>query len=129
MADYKGYLMKVEGIGIVPSYLFTAYESNPNQETDLNSYTDGNGLTHRNVLPHTKSTIKFTTHPRMTLDEKIKLQKYFPNRKKVVVEYWNDEYNKYTTGNFYITPVTFPVKDYDKETIYYDSITYELIEY
>ena len=129
MAEYKGYLMKVEGIGIVLSNLFISYATNPNQETDLNSYTDGSGLTHRNVLPHTKSTIKFVTHPRMTLEEKIKLQKYFPNRKKVVVEYWNDEDNKYTTGNFYVTPVTFPVKDYSKKTIYYDSITYELVEY
>lgn len=129
MAEFKGYLMKVEGIGVVPSTLFMGYETTPNQETDLNSYTDGNGLTHRNVLPHTKTTIKFSTHPVMTLDEKKKLQQYFPNRKKVTVQYWNDENNNYKTGDFYITPVTFKIKDYDKKTIYYDSISYELIEY
>lgn len=129
MAEFKGYLMKVEGIGVVPSTLFIGYETTPNQETDLNSYTDGNGLTHRNVLKHTKTTIKFSTHPMMALEQKKKLQQYFPNRKNVKVEYWNDEKNQYQTGTFYITPVTFKLKDYNNKTIYYDSISYELIEY
>lgn len=125
--NYKGYLMKTSR-GIVPSAYFTAYDSTPNQETDLNSYQDGNGLTHRNILPHTKSTISFVTVP-MTLEQKIDFQSYLPSRKLVRINYWNDEVNDYLDGDFYIPPIKFTIRDADSKTIYYSAITVELIEY
>ena len=125
--NYKGYLMKTSR-GIVPSAYFTAYDSTPNQETDLNSYQDGNGLTHRNILPHTKSTISFVTVP-MTLEQKIEFQKYLPSRKLIHINYWNDEVNDYLDGDFYIPPIKFTIRDADSKTIYYSAITVELIEY
>jgi hypothetical protein len=125
--NYNGYLMKTAR-GIVPSSYFTAYDSTPNQETDLNSYQDGNGLTHRNVLPHTKSGISFVTVP-LTLEQKIDFMQHFPSRKLVKINYWNDEVNNYLDGEFYIPPIKFTVRDTDNKTIYYSAISIEFIEY
>lgn len=125
--NYKGYLLRVDGVP-VNSAFFRDYKSIPNTQTDLDPWTDNAGLTHRNVLPHKRSTITFTTPP-LYLEDKIKLQALFPNRTKVALEYWNDETNDYTTGDFYVPDVTYEVMMLFSETIQYRPITYELIEY
>lgn len=127
MSKYKGYLIKTE-YGILPGKFITGYDSTPNQETDRNSYTDANGKTHRNILKHTKSGITFTLPP-LTLEEKEQFQKYFPERYKMKIEYWNDAENTYAEGIFYITPIKYTILNYDKKTIYYSLATVELIEY
>lgn len=125
--NYRGYLMKVSGT-IVSKKFFQNYKSTPNRQTDLNPWTDSTGLTHRNVLPHKKSTITFTTPP-LYLEDKIELQGLFPDRTLVGIEYWNDETNNYTTGEFYIPDVEFDILMPYENTVLYRPITFELIEY
>ncbi len=125
--NYRGYLMKVSGT-IVSKKFFQNYKSIPNRQTDLNPWTDATGLTHRNVLPHKKSTITFTTPP-LCLEDKIELQGLFPDRTLVSIEYWNDETNDYTAGEFYIPDVEFDILMPYENTVLYRPITFELIEY
>ncbi len=128
MTLYKGYLIKIKGKGELPKGFIIDYNSTPDQETDLNSYTDPTGETHRNILEHKKSSITFILKP-MTLEEKIVFQEFLPGDTVTVLEYWNDKINNYKEGKFYIPPVNFPIRANDSKTIYYNSITMELIEY
>jgi hypothetical protein len=109
------------------------YKANPNQLTDLNSYTDGDGKLVRNVLPHTRSKPDFTTVPYLKLDDKIALQEIIPcsptERIKLTVEYWDDDNNIYKTGDFYIPDIEYPYIDATDTDIIYDSIRFAFIEY
>lgn len=125
--NYQGYLLKAQG-GIVSHRFFQTYKSTPNRQQDKNPWTDGTGETHRNVLPHLRSLIVFTTPPIM-LEDKIELQAIFPNRTLVHLEYWNDEINDYCSGKFYIPDVEYEVLMPYEFTIAYRPITFELIEY
>lgn len=125
--NYRGYLLKVNGIQISHKF-FQEYKTTPNKQTDLNPWTDTNGKAHRNVLPHLRTEIVFTT-PRLYLEEKIELQEIFGKRIKTTVEYWNDEDNQYSEGEFYIPDVTFEVMMPYDDTVIYRPVTYTLIEY
>lgn len=125
--NYQGYLMKVSGTPVNGKF-FQTYKSTPSRQSDLNPWTDATGLTHRNVLPHKRSTITFTTPP-LYLEDKIELQALFPNRTLAIFEYWNDETNAYATGEFYIPDVEYDVLIPYENTILYRPITFEFIEY
>lgn len=127
MHDYQGYLLKINGTILDNKYI-TAYDSVPNGQTDLDTYTDGQGVTHRNILPHTKTTISFTTPP-LYLEDKIALTSLFPRRTKVNLEYWNDETNDYRKGEFYIPDISYEILTASSDTIAYRPIRYEFIEY
>lgn len=124
---YKGFLLKAQGT-IINGKFFQEYKTIPNKQTDLNPWTDNTGLTHRNVLPHKRTEIIFVT-PRLYLPEKIELQSLLPDRTLVTLEYWNDEINDYSEGNFYIPDITYEVMMPYSDTILYRPITYDLIEY
>lgn len=125
--EYKGYLLKVNG-SEVPKGLIAGFSSIPNRQQDKNSYTDNDGLTHRNILPHTKTTIKLMTGF-LTLTEKSKLKSLFPAREYVAMEYWNDEKEIYSNGIFYVPDVEYEVLDYNDREIFYRPISFEFIEY
>lgn len=125
--NYKGYLLRVNGVRVDQKF-FCDYKSTPNKQTDLNPWTDNVGVTHRNVLPHKRSTVTFTTPP-IYLEDKIELQGLFPDRTKVLLEYWNDETNDYAEGEFYVPDVSYEIMMPFPRTIQYRPITIELIEY
>lgn len=129
MAEYKGYLLKINGTELPGQYI-QDYSSTPNQAQDKNSYQDLTGELHREILPHTRSKIEFKTPP-MSLEEKIVFQSFFPNRKrhpKISVEYWNDEDNAYTSGEFYNPDITY--RPYPSgNTIAYKPFRVALIEH
>ena len=130
MADFRGYLLKVEG-KIVPGRFTQSYSSTPNQVQDMDSYQDVEGNLHREILPHTRTKIEFTT-PHLWLEDKISLQSFFPNRHekpKMTVEYWNDEVNSYTTGEFYTPDIQYKVYRIKKNDIEYFPLRIALIEY
>lgn len=124
---YRGYLMKISG-AVVNGKFFQSYKSTPNRQTDLDPWTDTMGYTHRNVLPHKRTTITFTTPP-LCLEDKIELQSFFPDRTSIKIEYWNDEINDYSEGEFYAPDIDFEVLMPYEKTIWYRPITLELIEY
>lgn len=125
--DFAGYLIKINGM-VVPGEYINGYKAIPDRQQDKNSYTDSLGETHRNILPHTKTTITFTTSF-LTLQDKRKLKGMFPKREYVELQYWNDDIDSYADGIFYVPDVEYEVLDYNKETIIYRPITFEFIEY
>ena len=129
--NYDGYLLYINGHEI-PSRYLTEYSTTPLQRQEADAQVDQNGYLKRSTMPHTRTTIKFTTHI-LALDEKIDLQSrigYPPDLQRTVnVEYWNDEINDYSSGTFYLPDVEFSVMDADSDTIYYNPISFELIEY
>lgn len=127
MTNYKGFLMKING-NLLDHRFIRDYKSTPMKQTDINPWTDNNGITHRNVVPHRRTTITFMTPP-LCLEDKIKLQELYPDRIRMEIEYWNDEINDYSKGEFYIPDVTFEVLMAYKDTIMYRPVTYEFIEY
>lgn len=130
MAEFQGYLLKIKGRELPNKYLQT-YKVTPDQQQDKDSYQDITGELHREILPHTRSKIDFTT-PYLWMADKIALQSYFPDRKaepKVSVEYWNDERNEYVAGVFYVPDVEFRVYRIVEKDMEYFPIRIALIEY
>lgn len=126
---YQGWLLKFEG-RIFPMKFIAhhSYDATPNQIQDEDSYQDGDGKLHRNILPHNRSKIEWNT-PFMHLADKQEMQSYFPDRKKMVVEYWNDETNSYTEGEFYVPDIKFTYYDAQETDIRYNPIRIAMIEY
>lgn len=129
--SYRGYLLKVNGNEIPRTY-YTDYSTVPYQRQEADAQVDQDGHLHRSTMPHARTTIKFTTHI-LTLDEKIRLQNLMgyssSAQRRVDVNYWNDETNSYKSGSFYLPDIEFSVMDFNDDTIYYNPISFELIEY
>lgn len=131
--NYEGFLLKFGG-SILPNKYFLEYSSTPDQRLESSAERDNLGALHRATLPNGKTSITFSTHT-MSLDEKIQFQSIinsamvFESQRKVSVTYWNDETNTYKTGYFYIPDIEYQAMDADADTIRYNPITVELIEY
>lgn len=126
---FLGYLLKVGSTQIPIKYISAkSYKSTPNRQIDKDSYRDGDGILRRSILPHTATTIEFVT-PYLHLADKIALQAIIPSRTKQTIEYWNDETNAYTTGDFYIPDIEYPIYRIDGNDILYSPITYQFIQY
>ena len=108
------------------------YTSTPNQRQENGAELDQNGNLYRDTMPHTRTSIKFTTQI-LTLDQKIQFQNILGYQgdlqRKVQVTFWNDETNNYSTQYFYLPDISFTVRDASATDLLYDPITVELIEY
>lgn len=123
--------MKFNGTTL-PLNLIMEYTSTPNQRQENGAELDQNGNLYRDTMPHTRTSIKFTTHI-LTLDQKIQFQNILGYQgdlqRKVQVTFWNDETNNYSTQYFYLPDISFTVRDASATDLLYDPITVELIEY
>lgn len=104
------------------------YKVIPNRYSDKNSYVDGNGKLHRNVLPHTRSTITFNTGFVTDLDI-LQLSSIFDNRVVVDIEYWNPLKQDYYKGKFYVPDIELEALMTSRNIVTYRPINIELIEY
>lgn len=130
MAEFLGHLLKI-GNNIIPNRYLQSYSATPNQVQDTDSYQDVEGNLHREILPHTRTKIEFTT-PYLWLEDKITLQSFFPNRMEqheITVEYWDDETNAYKTGKFYTPDIQYKVYRIRGKSIQYHPLRIALIEY
>lgn len=133
MNNYAGYLIKF-GNTVMPNSYFLEFSSTPGRITDEDAGTDQTGRLWRSPLPHKRTTVKFSTHI-MELDDKIAFQNIIQNaitntaENAVEITYWNDKTNSYSTATVYIPDIEFSIKDADAETILYNPISVELIEY
>ena len=123
--------MKFNGTTL-PLNLIMEYTSTPDQRQEANAELDQNGSLYRDTMPHTRTSVKFTTHI-LTLDQKIQFQNILGYQgdlqRKVQVTFWNDETNNYSTQYFYLPDISFTVRDASATDLLYDPITIELIEY
>jgi hypothetical protein len=132
---FEGYLLSGGGVHFPHEYmLYSSYEATPSQRQDLDAYQDSLGNLHRNVVPHDRTKIKFTTLD-LDLAGKQAIQSFFAGattnarERKCTLTYWNDETNTYKTGDFYIPDITFIIKEISSDNISYKGIEIHLIEY
>lgn len=144
--NWQGYLLKaVKTNQIFPdTYInFESWDSTPKQREELKAYRDDNtrNLT-RVTADGMKSKFAFKIRDDITLEDKIEIQKFFTDamdeetnpteakkQRKVELQYWNDDSNKYSTGTFYIPNMNFPIKKITDATIYYSELTFSFVEY
>lgn len=130
---FEGWLIKINGT-IFPNSLI-ALESlkiTPDQIMDLDPYRDGTGKLHRNSLPHTATSIEFTTTP-LRLRDAAKLNAFVPHGTRVEckIEYWNPNTSSYKSGTFYISDIPYEFINVDeiKKDILYKPIKITITEY
>lgn len=130
---FEGWLLKINGT-IVPNRLiaFESYKITPNQIMDLDPYRDADGVLHRNALPHTATSIEFST-TYLRLGDVEQLNEFLPhdNRVKCSVEYWNPNNSSYQLGEFYISDVPYEIVNVNevRKTIFYKPIKITITEY
>lgn len=131
--EFDGWLLKING-SVFPNDLiaFESYKCTPDQIMDLDPYRDGNGELHRNALPHTATSIEFSTIPLHLAGAK-RLNQFIQHdaRVKCQVEYWNTLTSSYDSGMFYIADTPYEIINVDekKKDILYKPITITITEY
>lgn len=130
---FDGWLLKING-ELFPNNLiaYDSYSCTPDQIMDLDPYRDADGVLHRNSLPHTATSIEFTTPPMYLIDME-RLNHFIPhgNRVQCTIEYWNPNTSSYETGTFYIADVPYEIINVDEETksILYKGVKITITEY
>lgn len=138
MAAFKGYLLKALKTGKIfnPAWMeIESYEATPNQREEISAKRDDytRDLI-RVTAPGTKTAISFSTIP-CGLAVKQEIQNFFYSgetdhlQRKIQLEYWNDEDNKYDSGFFYRPDIKFGIKTLDGSDIRYKSLEISLVEY
>lgn len=138
MADFKGYLLKAVKTGQIFNSKWIeieSYSSAPNQREEISAKRDDYT---RNLIrvtaPGNKTAIEFTTTS-CNLQTKMQIQNFFYAgetdhlQRKIELEYWNDEENKYKTGFFYRPDIKFTIETHGKNDIKYKPLEISLVEY
>lgn len=135
MSDFSGYLLKFGNTVFPHEYLqFKTYKPVPNQRTELSAFRDNNNYLHRNTSPNHKTTLKFTTIP-VNLAQKKEIQNAMMDglingkERKYHITYWNDETNQYVSADFYMPDITYTIVSITDDSINYEPISYEFIQY
>lgn len=108
MAFNGQYLMKVGNYEIPLSIIkYGTYKSAPRQRQDNDSYVDADGHLHRFPMPHTRTKIEFeliNLTPSQLRDFWDNITANYINwlERDVNMEYYDEEYNTYLTGHFYL---------------------------
>lgn len=132
---YNGYLLKFGSKIFDMEYIFKdSYSVTPHRRQDLDPYRDANGKLHRNVVSHDVTTITFQTKPMWSeeLNEFLSFMRRVcvnKREKKYSITYFVPSENGYSTGNFYVPDVQFPIHMIVGDDILYKSIQIEFIEY
>lgn len=134
---FNGYMIKTsQGIFPLAFVYADSYKIAPKQRMDLDSFRDANGELNRTVLEHRPSKITFSTVP-MYNDKLKKMNDFLRNsfsvesERKLTLEYYCPDTDSYSTGEFYMPDMTYPIDmvDLDHNRILYGSFTIEFIEY
>lgn len=133
--SFSGYLLKFGNDTFDLKYIYKdSYSVTPDRRQDLDPYRDANGMLHRNVVSHYASTISFQTKPMWNTDLDAMMtfiRNHFTNNaeKRLSITYFNPLTNGYSTGNFYMPDVSFPIHMINGNKILYKSVQLEFIEY
>jgi len=119
------------------SYVFKeSYRIYPHRRIDMDSGANANGVLVRNVLEHEASTIEFSTRPMWndslgTMMAFIRGHYTIEKEKKLKIKYYAPDLDGYSTGDFYIPDIEFPIDriDTNKNKIFYNRFTLKFIEY
>ena len=140
---YAGYLIKLGGSNgtSLPFKYFKAesYSCTPNQRMESEANRAVTGKLVRKTVSNTATKIEFET-PYMTNADRAALNTLLTtamgssaNRleRKITLEYYNDETDSYTTGDFYMPDVQYQIYKVDntRNVITYSPVRYAFIEY
>lgn len=131
---YIGYFFQWGDFIFPMKYIeWDSYDTAPNQEQSLDAYTDEDGVTHDNILPHTKTEIKFKTLP-MWEDEWAALmgnitRNYLNGKRNAYCVYWDMENCQYKTGHFYLDKSFRANANEVNGKLKYNETTWTFIEY
>lgn len=137
---FDGRLIVVGGTEIPKEYIqYNDYEVTPNQRQDVNSQRDLNQDLHRNVSPHYKSVVKFTTRPLIESQLRDLMDNYIipayinEKERKLHVEFFDPETGNYYDGDYYLVQPKFTIRVIENRggdlVIKYDPIDFEFIQY
>lgn len=137
MSNFKGYLLKFGDTVFPHKYLAQDPTLTPYQRTEAEAYRDANNDLHRITINNHKTKMEFTTKDGLTLEDKLVIKNAMDSglinevERKYRVTYWNDDINDYSTGDFYVSDVSYVPHYIDrfKQTVVYKPITFTLIEY
>lgn len=139
MAEFRGYLLKAtktDEVFPLEYIVWEGYKSTPNQREEIKAYRDENSRNlHRITAKGKKTRIDFTIRHNLHLADKKKIQKWFTDaesvsaERKINLEYWNDEDNKYETGDFYRPDIEFTIKEVLENDLIYKELPITLVEY
>ena len=135
MNSFQGYLLKFGYTVLSHQYIqLDTYQAVPNQRTELSAYRDNTNYLQRTTSPNHKTTLRFDTLP-LTLEEKIELQNQMrqglinETERKYSITYWNDETNEYIPAEFYMPDVTYTIRSITEDSVNYEPVHYEFIQY
>lgn len=131
---YNGYYFQWGDFIFPMKYMeWGTYDTAPNQEQSLDAYTDEDGVTHDNILPHTKTEIKFNTLP-MSEEKWAELmgnmtRNYLSGKRNAYCVYWDMEHCQYKTGHFYLDKSFRANANVVNGKLRYGKTTWTFIEY
>lgn len=115
---FDGWVLKINGRKFPNNLIaFESLKITPNQIMDLDPYRDADGELHRNSLPHTSTSIEFSTPHLRQRD--VELMNSFvtkENRIRCEVEYWNPNTSSYDKGAFYIADIPYEIVNVNERT-------------
>lgn len=136
---FRGYLIKATKTGVILPLHYIQWEGytcTPNQREEIKAYRDENTRDlYRVTAQGMKTKLEFDTIENLRLDDKIAFLKFFTDgesdahQRKINLEYWNDEENKYKTSDFYRPDISFDIKKITEDDIIYKSLHIALVEY
>ena len=131
--SFEGWLLKINGTVFLNELIaLESYKCTPDQIMDLDPYRDGSGELHRNALPHTATSMEFSTIY-LRLRDVDRLNDFVPhgNSVKCEIEYWNPNTSSYKSGTCYISDIPYEILNVDenKKDILYKPIKITITEY
>lgn len=140
---FQGYLFKSTTNNIIFPMKYIAFDkwsSTPKQREEVKAWRDDNTRElFRITAQGKKSVFQFTTRENLTDKDVEAILNFFYNaetnheQRKIQLTYWNEEWNEegrsYDTGYFYRPNMPFKIKTIRGNTIIYEALTIDLIEY
>lgn len=136
---FQGYLFKAVATNqIFPmKYIaFDSWDSTPDQREEVKAWRDDNTRElFRVTAQGKKSVFKFTTRPNLTDKDVEAILNFFTSaetnheQRKIQLQFWNEETRSYDEGYFYRPNMPFKIKTIRGNTIIYNALTIDCIEY
>lgn len=140
---FQGYLFAVKVpntnnyINFPMKYIaFDKWSSTPKQREEVKAWRDDNTRElFRITAQGKKSVFQFTTRENLTDKDVEAILNFFTanevntEQRKVYLKYWNEESRAYSEGYFYRPNMPFKIKTIRGNTIIYEALTIDCIEY
>ena len=133
---YAGYLIKLGGAGgtALPLEFISAgtYDVESDRRREPNNRYDVTGKLHRTVLPHTSTSIKFSTRSISNtslaiLNGMLRTAMTNVQRREIPIEYYDPETDSYKSGNFYMPVVKYKIQKLEQNAVIYLPADFEFI--